>query len=251
MTAIRVSQETLNEAVAFINPMERMMMMLDDLAFSETRVMNEQTYIEMGKALMEINELKNEVKQTIIYRNAVRQAAAQVMNPRLSAAEMAADIENYTCCPACKSYMTKRHFKEKHIKTKKCSHILQLRSFNAIKGTGEIKNKTLRARRQKKEAGHLQDVEAVIVCLAETPIKRKLSTNEESDEYEFERRVQIPTDYHDGTGDIAYQGEFWIKNEDGGWVIENEIVVEEEVKVVEVVKKIKKKRVKKMNVIKE
>ena len=154
MATVRVSQETLDEAKAFINPMERMMMMLDDLAFSETRVMNEQTYLEMGKALMEINELKNEVKETVIYRNAVRQARAAVMSPRLSAAEMAADTENYTCCPACKSYMTKRHFKEKHVKTKKCSHILQLRSFNAIKGTGEIKNKTARARKQKKEAIH-------------------------------------------------------------------------------------------------
>ena len=251
MATVRVSQETLDEANAFINPMERMMMMLDDLAFSETRVMNEQTYLEMGKALMEINELKNEVKETVIYRNAVRQAAAQVMNPRLSAAEMAADPENYSCCPACKCYMSKRHFKEKHWKAKKCSHILQLRSFNAIKGTGEIKNKTARARKQKKEAGHLQDVEAVIVCLAETPIKRKLSTNEESDEYLFERQIQIPTDYHDGTGDIAYQGEFWIKNEEGGWVIENEVVEEEVKEEVKVVKKIKKKRVKKMNVIKE
>tara|TARA_R110000823_G_scaffold79034_1_gene180058 strand:- start:31 stop:732 length:702 start_codon:yes stop_codon:yes gene_type:complete len=214
MPVIRVSQETLDEATAFATPMEKLMNMLDEIAFSDDRVMNDQTYLEMGKALMEINQLKTQVKETVIYRTAIRQASATVMNPRISAADMAANPEYYTCCPACKTYMTKRHFKEKHGKAKKCSHILQLRNFNAIKGTGEIKKKTKRAGKQKKEVGHTQDVEATIVQLAEVRLKHKFSTIYGDDPaYLLERRVNIPTAYvtdmNDKDGVYEKKGRFW------------------------------------------
>ena len=183
---VAVSQETHDNATAFINPIDKMLELIDDLRFSEDQRLTDGMYLKMMNTVSEINKLKREIQNTVIYVETARHARAPV-RARKKASEMK-DDPNYMACPKCKKYMTKRHYKEKHQFTKTCGHIEAVRKLNAVKGTGNKKNKKKSAPPQMRLDGGV-DVEATIVILQEEIFGRINYGDEERE------RINIPREY--------------------------------------------------------
>ncbi len=133
-----VSQETSNKAREFIAPLEKMCELVDDVRFADGAEMTDGVYLEMMNTLQALNKLAASVRQTTIYVEVQRQAQARVANPRLSTAEMLRRIQRgdpkFMACPKCKKPMTTRHFKEKHSKSKTCTHIEVVREHQYTEG---------------------------------------------------------------------------------------------------------------------
>jgi hypothetical protein len=178
---VAVSQETHDNATAFINPVDRMLDLIDDLRFSEDQRLTDGMYLKMMNTVSEINKLKREIQNTVIYVETTRHARAPV-RARKKASEMR-DDPNYMACPRCKKYMTKRHYQEKHSRTKTCGHIEGLRKLNAVKGTGNKKNKKKSAPPPIKIDANV-DIEATIVLLNDLTCIN--SYNEYEDNYDKE-----------------------------------------------------------------
>lgn len=159
---VAVSQETHDNATAFMNPVDRMLELIDDLRFSEDQRLTDGMYLNMMNTVSEINKLKREIQNTVIYVETARHARAPV-RARKKASEMR-DDPKYMACPRCKKYMTKRHYQEKHSRTKTCGHIEGLRMLNAVKGTGDKKHKKKCAPPPIKIDANV-DCEAIIVLL--------------------------------------------------------------------------------------
>jgi hypothetical protein len=170
----RVTQETNDRANEFMTPMEKMIELIDDLRFSDDQRLTDGLYLSMMNTIQEIHKLKTQVKTTTIYREAERQAQATVMQPRPKAKDMK-DDPRYMSCPSCKKWMTKRHFREKHSKSKTCSHTKALRDFNRITNKKINDSKSF-------------CLEEIVACLAELPLKGSIGADKRE-------QYGIPSEY--------------------------------------------------------
>ncbi len=170
----RVSAETSDRANEFINPMEKMIDLIDDLRFSEDQRLTDGLYLSMMNTIQAIHKLKTQVKTSYIYVEAQRQAQAVVMTPRPKASDMK-DDPRYMACPSCKKFMTKRHFNEKHRFSKTCSHTKALRDFNRKTNKKINDNKAF-------------CLEEIVACLAEQQVKGTISKKKRE-------QYGIPTEY--------------------------------------------------------
>ena len=134
----QVSEETHINANAFMTPLERMIELVDDVRFSPNMEMTDGLYLDMMNTLNELRKLGQSVRQTTIYVEVQRQARAPVQNPRKTPAEIYKEIargnKKYMVCPKCKKPMTTRHYKEKHSKTRTCTHIEVVREHQYGEG---------------------------------------------------------------------------------------------------------------------
>ena len=213
-----VSQKTHDEANAFIQPLQKMMMLIDDLRFSDDRTLTDGMYLEMMNTVQELNKLKDQVKTSVIYVEAERRSRMNVV-ARKKASDMK-DDPNYTCCPKCKKYMTKDHYYKKHSKTKTCGHIEMVRKINAVKGTGNVKSKKKCAPPQLKL--NTVGVEATLVVLNDEQIGWLKCYCDDDIE-----RIKIPTKYQtQSTDDVAGK---YIKKR-GKWVKGSKIIIQKKAK---------------------
>ena len=135
---IQVSETTQANANAFMTPMNAMIELIDDVRFAEGMVMTDGVYLDMMNTMSALRKAVKDIKSTTIFVEVERQAAARIARPRLTPAEIHAEIakgnKKYMVCPNCKKPMTTRHFYEKHSKTKTCGHIAEVRTHQFNKG---------------------------------------------------------------------------------------------------------------------
>lgn len=135
---IQVSEATQQNAEAFMTPMNAMIELVDDVRFNEGMVMTDGNYLDMMNAMSALRKAVQDIKGTTIFVEVERQAAARIARPRLTPAQIHAEIakgnKKYMICGSCKKPMTTRHFYEKHSKTKTCGHIAEVRTHQFNKG---------------------------------------------------------------------------------------------------------------------
>ena len=190
-----VSQETSDKARAFIAPLEKMCELVDDVRFADGAEMSDGVYLEMMNTLQELNKLARSVRQTTIYVEVQRQAQARVAKPRMSTAEMLREIQRgnpkFMSCPKCKKPMTTRHYKEKHSKSKTCTHIEVVREHQYTEGVkagaGQKKKTQSKWTWSKTKHEYTIDIELKKCALMETLKTHTYSKDLTARNYKYDR----------------------------------------------------------------